>query len=76
MNRHSAIFVTLQDLKIAKVNKKVRKTPCSNEVEQYMSAMSYFEENSDKVPSYIQRALSDCMAASVSSHFFNLLLIQ
>ena len=58
--------ITFNDLKIAKVNRRVRAYDCGKEFEIYLSALSNVDEDSRRVPRAIQQSLLDCMAGLVS----------
>ena len=60
------VQITFRDLRIARLNKRVRTVPCAGEMEAYMNAMSRVGENGDRVPKDIRKDFSDCMAVSVS----------
>eukprot|EP01039_Chlorochromonas_danica_P007095 gene7095-7847_t len=55
----SSVSITLKDLKVAKVTKKVRVNPCTPELEAYINAIA--EHGGDKkIPLQIAKAFFDC----------------
>lgn len=56
-------FLTLKDLRVAKLDKRVRMTPCGAEMEQYLTSLSYARGDSDKINRFVSKNLSDCMNA-------------
>ena len=58
-----AVSISLRDLRIAKLEKKIRFVPCSEELDSYINALSIFGE--DKIPSSFQVALSECIKEKV-----------
>ena len=54
-------FLKLKDLRISKLNKRVRTQPCSQELENYLSHLSNAYGESDKIPKSIGLELSNCM---------------
>ena len=54
-------FLKLKDLRISKLNKRVRTQPCSQELENYLSYLSNAYGESDKIPKSIGLELSNCM---------------
>mmetsp|Transcript_34856 Transcript_34856/g.35511 ORF Transcript_34856/g.35511 Transcript_34856/m.35511 type:complete len:83 (-) Transcript_34856:242-490(-) len=62
MSRAKGLSISLTDLRIAKLGKKVRQTPCRKELEDYLDALS--QQGEGKVPLAIGLALSNCMSVS------------
>ena len=55
-----ARILTLKDLRVAKLDKRLRLTPCAVELEAYLGALG-----GSRVNPAISRQLSDCMAQQV-----------
>mmetsp|Transcript_28070 Transcript_28070/g.26933 ORF Transcript_28070/g.26933 Transcript_28070/m.26933 type:complete len:87 (+) Transcript_28070:117-377(+) len=63
--RHGKHLITLKDLKITKLNKAKKISPCSQELEAFLAAVVNFGGNEDKVPNGIRKALAVCMDTGV-----------
>lgn len=56
--------ITGRDLRIAKINKKVRVQPCAKEFSAFISAVEMYGDG--KVPLAITKQLTDCMEVKVN----------
>eukprot|EP01031_Cornospumella_fuschlensis_P025735 gene25735-31081_t len=54
----SGLSISLKELKIAKLHRRVRLNPCSAELEAYINALADFGES--KMPLHVAKALADC----------------
>ncbi len=58
-----AVSISLRDLRIAKLEKKMRFVPCSEELDAYINALSIYGD--EKIPTSFQVALSECIKEKV-----------
>lgn len=65
MSRNRGITITLRDLRLAKLEKKQRITPCRTELDAFLAAVARYGDAN--VPSFIERALAKCMAEDRTS---------
>lgn len=61
------VSITLRDLRLAKLDKRVRINPCSSELESYINALAQYDGECDRIPQLIRRALTDCVEQKVFS---------
>ena len=61
MSGRKSVSITLRDLRVAKLEKKARISPCSKELDAYLASLARFNDNDDKVPLIISKALANCM---------------
>lgn len=59
----AGVSITLKDLKVAKVTKKIRASPCTPELEAYISSIA--EHGEKKIPHQIAKAFFDCTEKQV-----------
>ena len=64
MYRHKTLSITLRDLRVAKLNRRVRANPCTEELDTFLTAISIYGEG--KVPIAVSKRLADCMDQVVS----------
>ena len=57
---------SLRDLRIAKLQKRIRFTPCGPELDAFLAAVAAHGGDEDSIPTGVKMALSRCMEASVS----------
>ena len=67
MSRHKGLSISLRELRIAKMERKMRMTPCGGEFEAYLAALARVGSDSSQVPDSISKALTDCMDKSRQS---------
>ena len=61
MSRSKSLSISLRDLRIAKIERRTRVTPCGNELEAYLSALARVAGDDSNVPESLSKALKDCM---------------
>ncbi len=61
MSRSKSLSISLRDLRIAKIERRTRVTPCGTEFDAYLSALARVAGDDSKVPEGISKALLDCM---------------
>lgn len=61
MSRSKSLSISLRDLRIAKIERKSRMTPCGSEFDAYLSALARVAGDDTKVPDGLSKALLDCM---------------
>ena len=61
MSGRKSVSITLRDLRVAKLEKKARISPCSKELDAYLASLARFNDNDEKVPLMISKALANCM---------------
>lgn len=66
MFRARGTSISLRDLRIAKLQKRFRFTPCGPELDTFLAAVAAHGGNEDDIPNFVKMALSQCMEASVS----------
>ena len=64
MSRHKGLNISLRELRIAKIERRTRMTPCGMEFENYLSALARVSGNAEAVPDGIAKALNECMGKS------------
>ena len=62
--RHKGLSISLRELRIAKLERRIRQTPCGGEFEAYLAALARVGGDSSQVPDSIPKALTDCMNKS------------
>ena len=67
MFRAKGTSISLRDLRIAKLQKRMRITACGPELDTFLAAVAAASGNEDKVPEFMKKALSNCMEESVRS---------
>ena len=67
MFRAKGTSISLRDLRIAKLQKRMRITACGPELDTFLAAVAAASGNEDKVPEFVKKALSNCMEESVRS---------
>lgn len=67
MFRAKGTSISLRDLRIAKLQKRMRITACGPELDTFLAAVAAAGGNEDKVPAFVKKALSNCMEESVRS---------
>jgi hypothetical protein len=67
MFRAKGTSISLRDLRIAKLQKRMRITACGPELDTFLAAVAAASGNEDKVPAFVKKALSNCMEESVRS---------
>jgi hypothetical protein len=67
MSGRKSVSITLRDLRVAKLEKKARISPCSKELDAYLSSLARFNDNDEKVPIMISKALANCMQLRAES---------
>ena len=60
MSRGKHLRISLQELKIGKIGRKERFQPCSEQFDNYLTALQDLGDYA-RVPSVIVKALEDCM---------------
>jgi hypothetical protein len=67
MFRARGTSISLRDLRIAKLQKRIRFTPCGPELDAFLAAVAAHGGDEDDIPTGVKMALSRCMEASVSN---------
>ncbi len=67
MFRARGTSISLRDLRIAKLQKRIRFTPCGPELDAFLAAVAAHGGDEDSIPTGVKMALSRCMEASVSN---------
>ena len=75
MFRAKGTSISLRDLRIAKLQKRMRITACGPELDTFLAAVAAAGGNEDKVPSFVKKALSNCMEESVRMFPFYFLFL-
>lgn len=61
MSRSKSLSISLRDLRIAKIERKSRMTPCGAEFDAYLSGLARAGGDDSKVPDGLSKALLECM---------------
>ena len=64
--RTSGTSITLRDLRIAKLAKGSRYTACTQELDAYLSALTFMGERGKNSVQGLKQALAECMDSRVS----------